>query len=108
MVIKMKLKKRMTEQELVNLVEQEGAKVERCYALDTFGTSGSGYVERRGLTVELRGIVKDYQIVYSSRGYGAITDDIIEYNGRMLAKYSPYIHAVNKHFHDLFYKKLSQ
>jgi len=96
----MRLKKRMNEQELINLAEQ-GAKITRNYSLDTHGTSGMGYVERRGITIELNGVSKDYQVIYSARGYGAITDNIVELNKKWLEKYSVYANAVNSHFDNM-------
>lgn len=96
----MKLKKKMEEKDLKGLVEK-GAKITRNYLLDTHGTSGSGYVERRGITIELNGVSKDYQVIYSARGYGTITDDIKEYNGRWLEKYHKYTGAVNNHFNNM-------
>ena len=96
----MKLKKKMDAKELKGLVEK-GAKITRNYLLDTHGTSGSGYVERRGITIELNGVRKDYQVIYSSRGYGTITDDIKEYNRRWLKKYYKYVDLVNDHFDNM-------
>lgn len=97
----MKLKKRMNVKELKDLVKK-GAEITRNYSLNTYGTSGMGYVERRGITVVLNGVSKDYQVIYSSRSYGAtITDDIIEHNGRWLEKYREYANAVNTHFYNM-------
>ena len=96
----MRLKKRMNAKELKGLAEQ-WAKITRNYSLDTHGTSGMGYVERRGITIELNGVSKDYQVIYSARGYGTITDDIVEYNGRWLEKYGVYANAVNSHFDNM-------
>lgn len=100
----MKLKKKMEAKELKGLVEK-GAKVTRNHSLDTYGTSGSGYVERRGITIELDGISKDYQVIYSAKGYGTITDDIVGYNGRWLEKYHEYANNVDLHF-DTIVKEL--
>lgn len=96
----MKLKKKMEAKELIGLVEK-GAKITRNHSLDTYGTSGSGYVERKGITIELNGVSKDYQVIYSARGYGAITDDIVEYNGRWLEKYHEYANNVDFHFNNM-------
>ncbi len=100
---KMKLKKRMNEQELINLAKQ-GAKITGNYSLNTYGTSGMGYVERIGITIELNGVSKDYQVIYSARGYGAITDNIVEHNGRWLEKYREYSNAVNSHFNNMMHE----
>ncbi len=96
----MKLKKKMEAKELINLAEQ-GAKITGNYSLNTYGTSGMGYVERRGITIELNGVSKNYQVIYSARGYGTITDDIVEYNGRWLEKYREYANDVNYHFNNM-------
>ncbi len=96
----MKLNKRMNAKELKSLVEK-GAKITRNYSLDTHGTSGMGYVERRGITIELNGVSKDYQVIYSARGYGAITDNIVELNKKWLEKYNVYANNVNSHFDNM-------
>lgn len=96
----MRLKKRMNAKELRGLIEK-GAKITRNLWLDTYGTSGMGYVERRGITIQLNGVSKNYQVIYSARGYGAITDDIVELNGRWLEKYHKYSNDVDSHFNNM-------
>ncbi len=89
----MKLKKNYNLSDL-SLLFADGAVIERDYSTDTFGTSGLGYMERQG--IKINGI--KYQVVYTSRGYGRITRDLVFYNGRYLKKHIKYMNDVNKHF----------
>ena len=92
----LKLKKNYTLEELKALKEQ-GATIGRNWLNDTHGTSSSGYMERRGITIN----GNDYQIIYTSKGHGhRITADLVEYNGRYLQKHNIYIMQVIKHFNE--------
>jgi len=93
----MKLKKELTLNELKRLYHQ-GAIIDRDCTLDTFGTSGMGYIERRG--IRINGV--PYQVVYSSKGYGKITSNLKEYNGRFLPKYVEYVNDVRANFYEHF------
>lgn len=91
MTKKIVIKKKMSLDDLKALKEL-GIEIKRNYNLDESGTSGMGYVERRGLSIN--GI--DYQVCFSSKGYGVITSDINELNGRWLDKYDVYASKVRK------------
>lgn len=90
----MKLKKNYEISDLA-LLYADGAIIERDYTTDTCGTSGMGYIERRGIKIN----GKQYQVIYTSRGYGRITSDIKYYNGRYLDKHFKYKRNVNEHFY---------
>lgn len=90
----MKLKRNYNVSDLWTLYDN-GAIIERDYSTDTFGTSSLGYMERRGITIN----GKQYQVIYTSKGYGRITSDIVIYNGRCLDKHLQYKYAVNEHFY---------
>lgn len=89
----MRLKKNYHTKDLKSLIAN-GAYIKRDYSTDTYGTSSMGYMERIGLLIN----GKQYQVVYTSKGYGRITSDIVYYNGRFLEKHIQYMEAVEKHF----------
>lgn len=91
----MKLKKNYNLSDLAMLYAN-GATFERDYSTDTFGTSSLGYMERRGIKIN----GKRYQVIYTSKGYGRITSDILFYNGRYLDKHIKYFDDVNEHFYN--------
>ena len=82
----MKLKKNYNTSDIKTLLAN-GAIIERDYTTDTYGTSSMGYMERKGITIN----GKQYQVVYTSKGYGRITSDIVYYNYRYLDKHTQYI-----------------
>ncbi len=89
----MKLKKNYNLEDMPLLLAN-GAIFERDYSTDTFGTSSLGYMERRGIMIN----GKRYQVIYTSKGYGRITSDILFYNGNYLEKHLKYICDVDEHF----------
>ena len=91
----MRMKKQLTLDELKKLF-YDGAIIDADCSLDTIGTCGGGYVERRGITINGR----CFQVVYSSRGYGRITSRIRFYNGKFLHKHIQYMDAVREHFNE--------
>lgn len=93
----MTLKKNYTLKDIKKLW-LEGANIERDYSTDTYGTNSLGYLERRG--IRINGI--QYQVVYSSKGYGRITSDLRFYNDRYLEKHLDYIQMVEDHFNNNF------
>lgn len=90
----MKLNKNYNLSDL-SLLFANGAVIDRDYSTDTFGTSTMGYIERRGITIN----GKQYQVIYTSKGYGRITSDLKRYNGRYLNKHLKYKRDVNEHFY---------
>ena len=99
-----KLNKKYNSKQILELVKEGKIAVKPNYALNTHGTSGSGLVVRKGITIKNVETQeeKDYQIVFSARGSygGTITSDITEYNGRMLDKHHKYQRAVNEWFNN--------
>lgn len=92
-----KLKKKYNNfTELVKLEKQGLIKIKRSRTLDTYGTSGSGLVAMAGVTVETPTELKNYQIIFSSRGYGTTTDNLTTYNGRFLDKHMQYFNDVDE------------
>lgn len=91
-----KLKKAYYDFKELRALEQEGkVKISRLHSLDTFGTSGSGLVARMGIKVETSKETKEYQIKFSSKGYGSVTDKIDWFNGRTKEKYDKYFTRIN-------------
>ena len=73
-----------------------GAKLKINGKLNTFGTSGSGYVRRAGFTlITPDGTHHDLQIIFTAKKYGTITTDIKRLNGRYHLKYLKYDDDVN-------------
>ena len=91
----LKLKKNYNVNELKGL-QDKGYNIEIASELNTYGISGSGYMERLGIKIN----GANYQVIYSSRGYGRITSDITYYDGRYFSKHITYIEAVKKHFNN--------
>lgn len=83
---------------LKDLQEKGLIEIERNLFIDTHGTSSMGLIMRIGITAKVlnTGERKDYQIIFSSKGYGTTTSDIIELNGRWLSKYDYYLKKVNE------------
>ena len=74
-----------------------GAKLKKNIFLDTWGTSGSGYVRREGFTLTTPdGTQHDIQIIFTSKKYGTITTDIKTLNERYHTKYNQYHLKVNE------------
>ena len=80
--------------------------IKKNYLFNTYGTSGMGYVEHRGITVTLStGEIINAYYGYSSQGYGTfkeIKNQYSELNGRYNPKYDVYRLRVSNHFEDLF------
>lgn len=81
--------------ELQKLAEEGKVKIGRFKSLDTYGTSGCGLVVRAGILVHTESESKKYQIKFSPKGYGTVTDDIVWFNGRRLVKYDKYFKDVD-------------
>ena len=97
------LNKKYNSKQIIELVKEGKIAVKPNYTLNTYGTSGSGLLMRKGLTIKIIETQEenDFQIVFSARGYGGtITSDLVEYNGRMLDKHYIYEIAVNDWFNN--------
>lgn len=95
----LKLKKRYSDFATLKNLQKKGLiTIERNIFIDTHGTSGMGLVMRTGITVKVNDSQerKDYQIIFSSKGYGATTSNIVALNGRWLDKYNGYLKKVNQ------------
>jgi hypothetical protein len=103
-----RLNKKYNSKQIIKLAKEGKISVKPNNALDTHGTSGSGLVMRKGLTIKNVETQEEkyYQIVFSARGSygGTITSDLTEYNGRMLEKHYKYKVAVNDWFNDFLNK----
>lgn len=92
----MKIKKTFTLEDLKNYLSN-GAALETAPAFNTYGTSSSGYLRRDGyyLTTPNNEVIA-FQIIFSSRGYGTMTQELTQYNERYHDKYGQYDEAVNE------------
>ena len=92
----MKVKKTFTVEDLKNYLSN-GAALEAAPAFNTYGTAGNGYVRREGyyLTTPNNEAIA-FQIIFTSKGYGTMSQELTQYNHRYHDKYKQYDTAVNE------------
>lgn len=91
----MKLNKKYTDYKLL-LKNKNIIKIERDTKLDTYGLNSSGLLVRVGIVAYTENETKQYQIIFSSRGYGTVDSSIIKYNNKMKNKHQQYFEKVNQ------------
>lgn len=92
----MKIKKTFQLEDLKNYLSN-GAALEAAPAFNTYGTAGNGYVRRQGyyLTTPDKTVVA-FQIIFTSKGYGTMSQELTQYNHRWHDKYDKYDAEVNE------------